>query len=152
MKNGAWFPYLLTALLLISVGSNIYLVIRATNDPSFAVEPDYYQKAVGWDDKQAAQAQSDALGWQVELDAELQGLTVHLRDRLGRPIADAEVRVEAFHNARAQERIRGQLVSQGDGTYVWERDFARPGIWEYRLAAQRDDDRFVHVAQEELVP
>lgn len=150
LKNGAWFPYLIIGLLLLSVGSNVYLLVRATNDPSFAVEPDYYEKAVHWDDHQAARAASDKLGWKIRVDARREMLRIELRDALGRPIDGAEVEVIAFHNARAAERINGLMLPRGRGVYVLERPFARAGIWEYRLAAVLEDKTFLHVTKEEL--
>lgn len=150
MKNGAWFPFFLIALLLVSVGANGYLMVRATNDPSFAVEPDYYEKAVAWDRLQAERAASEALGWKVTVDARRDELRIRLRDALNRGIDGAEVEVEAFPNARARERIRARLAPKGDGVYVVERPFDRSGVWEYRLVAVLDDQKFLHVSQEEL--
>lgn len=150
LKNGAWFPWMLVAILLVSVGANIYLLIRANSDPSFAVEPDYYAKAVDWDRIQAEKAESDALGWNVVVDARHDELRIRLTDRLGRPIDDAVVEVEAFHNARAADRARSVMYPRGQGVYVWEGPFERAGIWEYRIAATTDDYTFRHVTKEEL--
>ena len=149
-KNGGWFPIFLVVILLTSVGGNIYMVMRATNDPAFAVEPDYYRKAVEWDKVQAEQEKSDALGWHVLVDARQDELRIRLTDRLGRPVDGATVEVEAFANARASQRIVGRLVPKGLGVYVLQRPFDRSGLWEYRLAAVRDQERFTHVAQKEL--
>ncbi|NJK89058.1 MAG: hypothetical protein HC923_06405 [Myxococcales bacterium] len=150
LKDGRWFPLMLAAILLTSVGANIYLIVRATNDPSFAVEPDYYQKAVNWDRAKAERSASDALGWQMELNADTTSLRISLRDRLGRPIDGAFVEVEAFHNARANERLRGKLLPVGRGEYVLDQRFERAGLWEFRVAASVDDQRYVHVAQEDV--
>ena len=149
-KKFYWFPYLLAVILATSVGGNIYMVMRAANDPGFAVEPDYYNKAVEWDRLQAEKAASEALGWSVVLDAREDELRIRLADRLGRPIDGATVEVVAFPNARASQRIMGYMVPKGRGVYVLERAFERSGLWEYRLAAVVDDQRFTHVAQEEL--
>jgi len=149
-ENGAWFPWMLVAILFVSVGANIYLIVRATNDPSFAVEPDYYAKAVEWDDIQSQRAASEALGWSMVVDARHTELRVRLTDPLGRPIEDAIVGVEAFHNARASERIVDTMTPRGEGVYVLEGSFERSGIWEVRLEALRDGRRFTHVTREEL--
>ncbi len=149
-KQRAWFPYMLVAFLLISMGGNIYMVARAATDPSFAVEPDYYRKAVDWDRRQAQQAASDALGWTIVLDARQDELRVQLRDRFGRPIDGAMVRVEAFANARAQHRSKGTMVPKGHGVYVLSRPFARSGLWEYRLAAVVNEKRFMYRTQRVL--
>lgn len=150
MNDGRWFPYFLVALLLVSVGSNLYLIVRANSDPSFAVEPDYYAKAVAWDESQAVRAASDSLGWRVEVAAEHEGFEVRIRDALGRPVRGAQVQLEAFPNAFARERIEVILHEGEAGRYFVRRSFSRSGIWEYRLAALRDDDTFLHVTREEL--
>ncbi len=149
-KDGKWFPYLLVTILVASVGGNIYMVMIATDDPGFAVEENYYQQAVEWDRLQAERAASDALGWNVVVDARHEELRIQLTDRLGRPIEEADVDVEAFANARARHRIRGRMVEMGRGVYVLERSFERSGIWEYRLAAVRGEERFLHTTQQEL--
>ncbi len=149
-KNGTWFAYMLVAILLISVAGNIYMVMTAANDPSFAVEPDYYKKAVQWDRLQAEKAASDALGWHIVVDARPDELRIRLTDRLGRPIDGATVEVDAFPNARASQRVRGYMIPKGRGVYVFERDFAENGLWEYRLAAVVDEQRFMHVSKKEL--
>lgn len=150
MKNGAWFPYFLGALLLVSVGSNVYLIVRAHDDPSFAVEPDYYAKAVHWDESQAARAASASLGWRATVAATHDGVEVELSDEQGRPLEGAEVGLVAFHNARAKDRLSTFLEPTAPGRYAVKRRLERPGIWEIRLSAQRGEDRFLHVAREEL--
>ncbi len=150
MKDGAWFPYMLVALLSASVIANILLIIRANSDPSFAVEPNYYQKAVDWDQTQAELRASEQLGWNMTVEARRAELRVQLSDRYGRPIDGATVAVEAFHNARANERVNEHLVPIGGGVYVLEHSFDRRGIWEMRLAAAVNDKKFTHVVKEEI--
>lgn len=151
MRNGAWFPYFLIALLLVSVGSNVYLVVRANSDPAFSVEPNYYQKAVDWDKLQAKQAKSEALGWSSQLNLSSEGIELILRDRFGRTIADADVFVEAYHNARANQRIKEVLTPTHRGAYTLERTFTRKGIWEIHIDAKRDDDHYLALMRQELL-
>ncbi|MEL7370336.1 MAG: FixH family protein [Myxococcota bacterium] len=150
LKNGLWFPLLITTLLVASVAGNVFMVMRAANDPGFAVEPDYYRKAVEWDRLQAERAQSNELGWNVVVDARKDELRIRMTDRLGRPIEGASVVVEAFFNARANDRVTAQMEPKGLGVYTWAHTFPQPGLWEYRLAAFRDADRFTYVTQQEL--
>lgn len=150
LKDGRIWPFIIVALLSLSVGANIILLIKATTDPAFAVERDYYQKAVDFDEIQAAQGRSDALGWTVAVQADREVLKVHLVDQAGAPISDAQVAVEAFHNARAANIISGELTSKGEGLYAFSGPFSRPGIWEYRLVAARGDDRFTETVRREL--
>jgi len=39
VKRGAHWPFLLAGLLAAGVGANVYLLVRASTDPSFSVEP-----------------------------------------------------------------------------------------------------------------
>lgn len=149
-KDGRYWPFLIVGFLAISVVANVILILKATSDPAFAVEKDYYQKAVDFDRIQAERAASDRLGWRVAVKAERQRLEVRLFDKSGMPISDAKLEVEAFHNARANRIIAGELSSEGAGLYAMNRPFGRPGIWEYRLVAVRGEERFIETIQEEV--
>ena len=92
-KDGRYWPFLIVALLSVSVIANVFLIIKATTDPSFAVERDYYAKAVTWDEHQQEQADSNALGWHAALKAERDRLELRLLDADGRPIVDEPVHV-----------------------------------------------------------
>ena len=53
------------ALLVAWAGANIAFVVITSRDASFAVEPNYYAKALAWDQTMAQQARNEALGWSV---------------------------------------------------------------------------------------
>ncbi len=148
--SGKKWPLIIVGLLVVSAGSNLAFVAVAINDPAFAVEDNYYQKAVDFDRIQAAQARSDALGWTTSVDADHEALKVRLFDRAGAPVIDAKVHVVAFHNARAGDPIAGPLAAGTDGTYVLKQAFTRKGIWEYRLRAERGSDYFMTKVRREL--
>ncbi len=152
LRNGGWFPLFLVSLLLVSVGANIYLMIRATNDPSFAIEPDYYAKAVAWDDLQAERAASEALGWSLSVEPVATGIRARLTDALSRPIDGAQLALEAFPNAKASERTAAILLPRGGGTYELPRVLGRGTgtLWELRFVATLDSKKFLHVTRLEL--
>ncbi|MBK8014972.1 MAG: FixH family protein [Deltaproteobacteria bacterium] len=138
MNRRAKVMVVVVALFMATVvGANFFLILKATTDPSFSVETDYYQKALDWDALQAARRRSEALGWTAKVDASREKLVLELSDRLGAPIADAHVQVEAFHSARADQRVRAALQHDRDGVYSLERAFDRPGLWAYRFVAER---------------
>jgi nitrogen fixation protein FixH len=136
------------ALLAASAGANIALVVITSRDTSFAVEPNYYAKALAWDQTMAQQARSEALGWSLGLrvdPADARGrktVTVRLADRAGAPIEGAEVAVEVFHNARASRILSAALSPEGQG-YVAVMPIDRPGLWEFRLRVTRGPEVFV---------
>jgi nitrogen fixation protein FixH len=148
MRNRGWYwPVGLAALLVGSAGANIALVIITARDASFAVEPDYYAKALAWDETMAQQARNKALGWslglRVEPVGERDGMTVAVRltDRAGAPIEGARIAVEALHNARASHVLSAALEPRGSG-YAATMPLARPGLWEFRLRAARGAEVF----------
>ena len=49
---------MIVALLVGGAGANVGLMLVATSDASFAVEPDYYQKALAWDETMAQAARN----------------------------------------------------------------------------------------------
>ncbi len=80
----------------------------ALDDPSFGVEPNYYQKAVHFDDYQAQERENRRLGFQLHaaLEPASKGsasLRVRATDGSHEPLSGARVAVSAFHLARSNE-------------------------------------------------
>jgi len=151
----AWAPGVLLATLL---GTQLTVLHSVLDDPSFALEPDYYRKAVAWDARQQLQRESLALGWHTDLMAEpapqLRGLAlrVQLHEAQGGPLAGAAVRVQAFANARAARVFEAVLVETAPGTYSAEIPSSVLGLWEFRLEATRGADRFSEVLRQSVSP
>lgn len=157
MKKGAYWPFLVVALLLAGIVPNLVLLVKATADPSFAVEPDYYRKALDWDRTKAQEALNGKLGWSVEIlvspVAALPGIgRIHaaVADRQGRPLEGAAVSVEAFHNARAGQRIESTLREVGPGLYASDQSMRRDGLWEFRVRVARGVEVFTAVVQQDV--
>ncbi len=54
---------MIAGALAFHVISSLVVVYVATSDPSYAVEDDYYQKAVAWDEKRAQDRTERRSGW-----------------------------------------------------------------------------------------
>jgi nitrogen fixation protein FixH len=152
MSKAALWPVLVVALLAAGVGANLAFMVIAAGDPSFAVERDYYRRAVEWDRTLEQRRANDALGWRLScrLDpaagpAPAGELAVRLEDRAGTPLSGARVTLEAFHYARASQVVEGVLAPEAPGTYVARLPIARPGLWEMRFRAERGAEVFTHV-------
>lgn len=134
-------------------GHMIFIMVAitlATGDRSFAVVPDYYQKAVDYDERKALLTESAELGWQADLvpsdqlDAVGQReVVVMLRDQKGRPITDAAVRVSGYHYARAGEPVAFEAIEALPGQYVGKARVAREGFWQFEIDVQRGEQRFL---------
>jgi len=152
-KLWAWAPgVLLTALL----GTQLSVLHSVLDDPSFALEPDYYRKAVAWDTRRELERASQALGWHAELDAELGrqargiDLRVQLRGGRGEPLTGAALRVQAFANARAARVLEAVLQETAPGTYSAELPSSVLGLWEFRLEATRGSEHFAEAVRQSV--
>ena len=65
MKRGSWWPIGITAVLATTVAANVWVATIASDDPSFAIEPDYYAKAIAWDSTLAQARTNATLGWRL---------------------------------------------------------------------------------------
>ena len=148
MRSRGWYwPAGLAALLVGSAGANIALLVITSRDASFAVEPDYYAKALAWDETMAQQARNEALGWSLGLRVEPTGergrvtVAAGLTDRAGAPLLGAQLAIEARHNARANRVLTAALEPRGTA-YAAAMPLARPGLWEFRVRVTRGPDVF----------
>jgi len=154
-SRGWYWPVGLAALLVGSAGANIALVVMTSRDASFAVEPDYYAKALAWDDTMAQQARNEALGWSLGLSVEPAGergrmtVVARLSDRAGAPVPGAHVAIEARHNARAN-RVLTAALEPRDTSYAAAMPLARPGLWEFRVRVTRGPDVFTATLMQDL--
>ena len=152
MKKGAVWPYLIVGALALHVVVSLVVVFFATTDASYAVEEDYYQKAIDWDQKRAQDRTNASLGWRFEFEVappEKPGdqprLEVTLRNEAGDPLTGATVTVEAFHNSRSDDILRASLLEIDEpGVYRATLPMQHNGRWEMRFTAERNDDRFTH--------
>ncbi len=157
MKRGTGWPIGVVVILAATVGINIVMYRVANDDPSFAIEPDYYQKAVDWDSTMAQKRQNLALGWQ--LSPTLAAFTMHngallritLRDASGAEIRDAKVKVAAFFNARANDVIDTTLARDSTG-YAVRLPVKHGGVWELQFDVMRGRQRFTSTSRVEAVP
>lgn len=160
MKQGWYWPLLIVVLLVVGgIGPNLILLAFATGDPSFSVEPDYYEKSLRWDERLAQDRRNAELGWTLgiaTLTAPLpEGgveLTARLADRSGAPIEGATVTLEAFHNARAADVLVLSLRDVGGGSYGARLLARRPGLWEFRFVVRRGGEVFTRTLTEDVWP
>jgi hypothetical protein len=133
------------------------MAIIAVRDPHFATEPDYYQKAIRWDQTQAQAATNQRLGYAIKVPASLsldpQGRTLlelSLSDGLGRRVHGAQLVGQAFANAYSGELVSLVFNEQSAGVYVAKLDVRHTGLWIFRIAGQSGADHFTADARVDL--
>ena len=141
----AWVPVGLLVASTLGVGS---LAMIAVHDPNFALEPNYYDKALHWDRTQAQAADNQRLGYRIELvpgiAVDAQGsatLRVRIVDANGRDANDATVRATAFANAFAADATMLDLQRAESGVYAAPLKARHLGLWEFRLVVTQGRDR-----------
>jgi hypothetical protein len=151
VKKGSLWPWIIAGALALHVVASLVVVFMATSNPSYAVEEDYYQKALHWNNKRAQDRTNEELGWVLDLEvhpAATQGgepnLEVRLADAGGEPVDGAVVAVETFHNARANDILRASLDPVGEGVYRTTLPMRHNGRWEVRFTVTRGVERFTH--------
>lgn len=157
MNRGIAWPIGIAAVLALTVGVNIWLAAIAGGDPSFAVEQDYYKKAIAWDSSMAQERVNQQLGWRLvpALGPVQQkgktSLSVTLVDSSGAAIHDATITVSAFYNARAGDVLSAQLARDAAG-YEASLPIGHTGEWELRFEVRRGTDRFTAVTRVDALP
>ncbi len=146
MRNWTW-PAIVVAILGVTIAGNLWVMRIARGDPSFAVEENYYQRAVHFDAQRGVEQRSDRLGWTLELSAGPASpsgsqLLVTLRDAAGMPVDSATVIVRLTRVARAQTVIPVPLAPV-EGGYGARVPFDAAGLWDVAVEARRGPARFV---------
>ena len=157
MKKGSLWPWIIAGALALHVVGSLVVVFVAASNSSYAVEEDYYQKALHWNDKRAQDRTNEDLGWILNLTVrpaatpgEQPTLEVHLAEAGGEPIDGAVVAVETFHNARADDILRASLDTVGEGVYRTTLPMRQNGRWEMRFTVDRGQEHFTHAETRHL--
>jgi nitrogen fixation protein FixH len=155
LASRGWFwaavPAVLLAASMAGVGT---LAAIAARDPGFALEENYYERAVKWDRIEEQRLANERLGYRLSLTLEPGpgGVEVVVRptDRDGVALNTAEIRVVAFANARAADRRRLSLRPASDGSFRGALADARPGLWEFRCDLQVGGEHFTQVMRADV--
>ena len=155
MKRGAWWPIAITGVLATTVAANIWVMRIANDDPSFAIEQDYYKKAITWDSTLAQARRNAQLGWRLTPELGPIGrrgarLTARLSDSTGAAITGATMRVSAMQIARSGEIHTATLDATSAGEYGAQLDAKLPGQWELRFDVHAGSAHFTEIARVEV--
>lgn len=132
---------------LLGTGS---LIVAALGDRSFAIEPNYYEKSLGWNNIAAQRSKNKTLGWNVRVSCSASSsgaahapILVSVTDSAGTPLAGASVTGEAFPNARASARTQLDFsVAERAGQFAATVPVIVPGSIHLRFRVTRGTDQF----------
>lgn len=133
-------------LIFAFLGANVCVVgitvYAASQADGGATEPDYYRKAINWDQSAAERDQSAALGWKTAITTSMNTVTLTLTSAEGTPIEGAKVQAEFFAVLDSGSRVTAEFQPAAGGTYVYS-GILPSGTCEFRVRATRGDDVFV---------
>jgi hypothetical protein len=158
VKPGTLWPWIIGGALVLHVVVSLAVVFFATTDASYAIEEDYYQKAINWDEKRAQDRTNDELGWSLAFKVtppttpgKQPTIEVDLADIKAEPLAGATVSLETFHKARSEDILRITLGPTGEaGRYTASPAMRHNGLWELRFTVDRGGARFTHTETRHL--
>ncbi len=155
-RRSPW-PYAIAGLLAAHVGAMALAVHIAGGSSGDTLLPEYYDRAVAWDELRAAAERSAALGWSLAIApatlcdvAGERRVTFELRDSAGDPVDGATVTVRVYHRAIG-ERHAAEAAPLGRGLYEATLPLVDAGEHEFDTTATLDglefrDARTVHIA------
>ena len=127
-----------------------FAVYLAVSDPAQTVIPDYYQKGLDWDRTKATLAESERLGWTVEVsiypeacDVSQRTVRLTVLNRDGKVVEKATGTVTVFHHAHAKNIQELSLIEVFPGVYEANAQMVEPGYWDLTLKLQRGSSRYL---------
>ncbi len=149
MKKFFPWPGMVVVFILGNIAVCAVTVSLAMRAGDRGVEPEYYNKAIHWDQAVAAQEASDKLGWRIVFThqpAVGQPVRVRVVDLNGAEVPDAKISLETFHHATASKRFDLTLTRDAASADEVAPDFApdREGLWEFRWKVESPAGTFEH--------
>ncbi len=145
------WPGFVIGLLGMSATMITITVVAAVGDPSFAVEANYHERALRWDEHVEQQRVNAELGWQVAVElgaipeSEEPAMIVRLTDGTGAPIVGANVEGTCFHYAAASRvQTLGFEPLAEAGAYAAPVLLNRAGLWQLELRVESAEDVFTY--------
>lgn len=131
-------------LLGLQVIGGIVTVYLATNDPTSAVIPNYYQAGLNWDIKRRNLDQFTTLGWHVmvdvqaaDIDLNQRQITIHLKKN-DAFVGNQRVSAAVYHHARGNKVIKINFDEALEGHYVATCRLTQAGLWQFDISIEGD--------------
>lgn len=145
------WPMIVVGLLTAHVSAMALAVHVAKGAPDSGngnrVLPDYYERAVRWDEERRAAEATDDLGWTVLPSVSTfvaedgsRELTVSVTDDAGMPVDGLELSAAVWHHALGEAQdIELSAVTGVSGLYSTRAPMGRSGAWEIELSDRAAD-------------
>ncbi len=141
MNPGRKWICAVVALLAGNILATVALITLAHHGAS-RVLPDYYQRAVHYEDAIDQADRNHTLAWHVAVTVHDGTAVVTATDRLGQPIEHASVHLAGFERSATARTIDSELVASRAGEY--RARVAGAGWLDLAVTIDRGADHYVH--------
>jgi len=145
------WPGAVIGLILLGMTMTFGILYASRVDGGPEVIPDYYDRAVVWDDMAAERAASEALGWTASIERPDEGqLRLTVRNADGEPISGVHGTVTLMrpHRAAAVEVIPFRVDASNSAVDIPVTAHGS-GLWDVHIEARRGKDRYVDIFRRE---
>jgi hypothetical protein len=153
--SGRIWPAIIISFLCLNAAIVAITVYFAISDKSVATEPDYYAKALDYNETLRQRETNERLGWHLSPalrptpDGRSMELAITLTDRIGAPLTGAAFDVIAFAGLRSGQRqhLTPRPTNTPAGEYTAPIRIDTPGEWCFRISATVGPDTFANEAR-----
>ncbi|MGI9433575.1 MAG: FixH family protein [Geminicoccaceae bacterium] len=143
-RSGHWIPWVFFGVFLLVLAANGTLIVIAVSTFTGLETTNAYEKGLAYNDRLAAVAEQESLGWKAALDVAPTGgqrvaLALELSDRLSQPITGADVEAVMMRPVQAGHDRTVRLEEQGNGRYVADATLPFSGQWDVALTIRARD-------------
>lgn len=138
-----WLGLLFTVILV-----NVIFIVTAFKTSPGLVDKDYYEKGRYHDAhyKKEMEARS-RLGWNITLQTphkislgQPASFSVNVVDRVGNPLKDAKVTLQAYRPSDASADMITELERIGDGVFQQKLQLPLKGIWDINVTVAQGEE------------
>ncbi|HET8995078.1 MAG TPA: FixH family protein [Acetobacteraceae bacterium] len=138
-----WFPWAITAAMLVVIGVNIGMVYAAMHSFPGAAGGDGFDLSNRYDRVIDQVQRQAALGWSLQASADALGHPVLLlHDRAGAPLAGAVLRGTAERPVGPQDATALAFQELAPGRYVAQLPLSERGQWDLLVSATAEGHRY----------
>jgi len=137
--RGFRWPVFIVALLLLNVGVCVVTVVAALTHP-VTIEPDYYNKALRWDELRAIQTRAAGAGLLATPTADGRGLVLAVRTGGGDELMPIAVNAVAAHESEPGVGVPLGVRGDGAGGFETTIPLTRPGLWRINATIRLDEE------------
>ncbi len=138
-----WLALLVTVVLI-----NIIFIVTAFNTSPGLVDEDYYEKGRYHDaNYQKTMDARNRLGWSITLQTpssitlgQPANFSVNVVDRVGNPLKDAKVTLQAYRPSDASADLNTELERIADGVFQSKLQLPLKGIWDINVTVAQGED------------